>query len=183
MANAERQTEQQAPTPAEPTEEHRWLQRLEGTWDIEGEADMGNGEVSKWTAVETVRKVGELWVVAESIGEMPGGGPATNLTTLGYDPRTSRFVGTFVSTMMTYLWIYEGKLDDRKKALTFTARRSGHERGRQAREVRGRLRIRERHAPHVDLAHAGPRREVEAVHGGAVPAEVAPAARTCGGRR
>ncbi len=119
MANAERQNDQ--PTSVEPTEQHRWLQRLEGTWDIDGEAEMGNGEVSKWTAVETVRKVGELWMVAESIGEMPGAGPATNLTTLGYDPRTNKFVGTFVSTMMTHLWIYEGQLDDRKKALTLTA--------------------------------------------------------------
>jgi hypothetical protein len=32
------------------------------------------------------------------------------LTTLGYDPEKQRFTGTFIGSMMTSLWLYEGKL-------------------------------------------------------------------------
>jgi hypothetical protein len=68
-----------------------------------------------------VRSVGGLWVVAEGSGEMPGGGPATTLITLGYDPQKQRFVGTFVGSMMTHLWIYEGALDPAANVLTLDA--------------------------------------------------------------
>jgi Protein of unknown function (DUF1579) len=38
--------------------------------------------------------------------------------TLGYDPQKSRYVGTWVGSMMTYLWIYNGSLDEQGKILT-----------------------------------------------------------------
>jgi hypothetical protein len=38
--------------------------------------------------------------------------------TLGYDPGQKRFVGTFIGSMMTHLWIYSGRLDDAGKVLT-----------------------------------------------------------------
>ena len=38
--------------------------------------------------------------------------------TLGYDPRSKRFVGTFVASMMTHLWLYNGTLDQAGKVLT-----------------------------------------------------------------
>src|SRR3546814_12079912 len=37
---------------------------------------------------------------------------------LGYDPRRQRYVGTWVGSMMTHLWVYEGSLDDSGKVLT-----------------------------------------------------------------
>jgi hypothetical protein len=42
----------------------------------------------------------------------------TTLMTLGYDPRKKRFVGTFVGSMMTNLWIYDGELDKDERVLT-----------------------------------------------------------------
>jgi hypothetical protein len=56
--------------------------------------------------------------VAEGQGEKPGGGPATTLMTLGYDPQKQRYVGTFVGSMMTHLWVYEGALDAAGAVLT-----------------------------------------------------------------
>ena len=38
--------------------------------------------------------------------------------TLGYDPQKQRFVGTFVASMMTHLWSYDGTLDASGEVLT-----------------------------------------------------------------
>jgi hypothetical protein len=52
---------------------------------------------------------------------MPGGGTATTVMTLGYDPAKKRFVGTFIGSMMTNLWVYDGELDAAGKVLTLDA--------------------------------------------------------------
>ncbi len=62
------------------------------------------------------------WIVAEAEGDTPGGTPSQSIMTIGYDPRRQRFVGTFVASMMTYLWVYEnGSLDASEKVLTLEA--------------------------------------------------------------
>jgi hypothetical protein len=104
---------------AEPQAEHRWLRQLVGAWRYEVECTMGPGQpMSKSSGTEAVRTLGGLWVVAESRGEMPSGGPATMLLTLGFDPRRGRFVGTWAGSMMTHLWMYDGALDAAGKVLT-----------------------------------------------------------------
>ena len=52
---------------------------------------------------------------------MPGGGAATMIITLGFDPQKQRFVGTWVGSMMTHLWVYDGALDPAGKVLTLNA--------------------------------------------------------------
>jgi hypothetical protein len=49
---------------------------------------------------------------------MPDGGPSVSLATLGYDPQKKRFVGTFIGSMMTHLWVYDGSLDADERVLT-----------------------------------------------------------------
>jgi hypothetical protein len=106
----------------EPQKEHQWLQQLVGEWTMEAEASMGPDKPpEKARGTESVRSLGGLWVLAEGQGEMPGGGPATTLMTLGYDPRTKRYVGTWIGSMMTYLWVYDGELDATGKVLTLSA--------------------------------------------------------------
>jgi Protein of unknown function (DUF1579) len=103
----------------EPQKEHQWLQKLVGEWTCEGEAVMEPGKPPmKWESTESVRSLGGLWTIGEGKGEMPGGGPALTMMTLGYDPQKARFVGTFVGSMMTNLWVYEGSLDASEKVLT-----------------------------------------------------------------
>lgn len=107
----------------EPRDEHRWLQRLVGDWTYEVDCEMGPDQ-PRWRSqgTERVRALGEAWVIAESQGEMPGGGAAHMVMTLGYDPRQQRFVGTWVGSMMTHLWVYEdGALDPAGKVLTLSA--------------------------------------------------------------
>lgn len=107
---------------AEPQREHDWLRKLVGEWTYEGEAVMAPGQPPiRSQGAESVRSLGGLWIVGEGQGECPGGGPATTLLTLGYEPRTKRFVGTWVGSMMTHLWVYDGALDAAGKVLTLEA--------------------------------------------------------------
>src|SRR5262245_18041863 len=103
----------------QPQSEHKWLQRLVGDWEYEHECNMGPDQPPmKMTGTESVRSLGGLWTMGEGRGEMPGGEVGTTMMTLGYDPTTQRFVGTFIGSMMTHMWIYNGTLDAAGKVLT-----------------------------------------------------------------
>lgn len=103
----------------EPRKEHEWLQQLLGEWTYEVEAVTEPGKPpERFKGSESVRSLGGLWIIAEGRGEMPGGGIATTMMTLGYDPRKERYVGTWVGSMMTHLWTYEGVLDASERVLT-----------------------------------------------------------------
>lgn len=106
----------------EAQKEHRWLQRLVGDWIAEGEASMGPDQpAQKWEIPERVSSVGDVWVQCVTQGDMPGCGPSTTVMTLGYDPARKHFVGTFIGSMMTHLWLYEGELDAGGQQLTLRA--------------------------------------------------------------
>ena len=107
------------PKMPEPQKEHQWLQQLVGDWTTEIECVMGPGQPAmKSKGTETVRSLGGLWVVCDGRGEMPDGGLTTVVLTLGYDPQRKRYVGTFIGSMMTHLWLYDGPLDPASKVLT-----------------------------------------------------------------
>ena len=111
---------------AEPQAEHRWLQKLVGEWTFDVEAMMEPGQPPEtFTGTERVRSLGDLWFLAEGEGEMPGGGTATTLMTLGFDPQRMRFVGTWIGSMMTHLWVYDGALDADRRVLTLEAEGPG----------------------------------------------------------
>lgn len=104
---------------AEPQKEHQWLQKLVGEWTYESEGQGPPGEPPhKSSGSERVRSIGGLWIVGEGEMEMPGGDTGTSMVTLGYDPEKKRFVGTWLGSMMTNLWVYEGALDAAEKVLT-----------------------------------------------------------------
>ena len=108
---------------AEPQTEHQWLSKLVGEWTYESECSMGPDQPQmKSGGREVVRSLGGLWTVGEGQGAMPGGGTFDTIMTLGYDPQTKRFVGTFVVSIMTHLWLYSrGSLDATGKVLTLDA--------------------------------------------------------------
>lgn len=102
-----------------PQKEHEWLQQLVGDWEAEMECSMGPDQPPmKNKGTESVRSIGGLWTQGEGTGEGPDGSKMTSLMTLGYDPAKQRFVGTFIASMMTHMWIYEGTLDATGKVLT-----------------------------------------------------------------
>jgi hypothetical protein len=108
---------------AEPQQEHRWLSRLVGEWTWAGEFRTAPDKPpTRNEGREVVYSLGGLWTVGEGEGEMPEGGTARSIMTLGYDPQAGRFVGTFIASMMTHLWTYHsGSLDPSGKVLTLDA--------------------------------------------------------------
>jgi hypothetical protein len=104
---------------AEPQNEHKWLEQLVGEWETEMEGIAGPDQPPvKHTGAETVRSF-KVWVLCE--GTMPGDVSMQTLLTLGYDPAKKKFVGTFIGSMMTHLWVYEGELDASGKKLVLDA--------------------------------------------------------------
>ncbi|MCM2316916.1 MAG: DUF1579 domain-containing protein [Thermoanaerobaculia bacterium] len=103
----------------EPTVEHKWLSKLAGVWEYEHEACVEPGQPPATVkGRETVRMLGGLWMIAEGEAEMPGAGVSRTVMTIGFDPAKGRFVGTFIVSVLAYLWPYEGSLDADGKILT-----------------------------------------------------------------
>lgn len=105
-----------------PAGPHNWLKSFIGEWSYEGECVTGPGQdPMKFVGTEVVRAVGELWIVGESRGVVPGGDEATMVLTVGYDPRKGKFVASWIGSMAAHLWVYEGWLDDTGRVLTLEA--------------------------------------------------------------
>lgn len=102
----------------EPQTEHQWLHQLVGQWTIESECVMGPDQPPlKLTGRENVRLLGQFWTIGEGSSDTPEGG-CDSIMTLGFDPLTKMFVGTFVASAMTHLWPYRGSLDTSRRILT-----------------------------------------------------------------
>jgi hypothetical protein len=113
--------QQAAFTTPQPQAEHRWLQKLLGEWTHE--TDLGpEHHGAKATGTERGRAIGDLWVQLEGTGQLPGSSDATtSIMTLGFDPARRRFTGTFIASMMTHQWLYDGELDVAHDRLTLTS--------------------------------------------------------------
>jgi Protein of unknown function (DUF1579) len=103
--------------------EHAWLRRLVGEWTFEMVSfDGAPLPADKLGGVESVRALGDIWVIAEGRGQMPDGTPTQTQMLLGYDPAQRAFVGTWIGSMMNHLWIYRaGELDATQRILTLYA--------------------------------------------------------------
>lgn len=99
-------------------EQHKWLKQMVGRWEFDIRSTMAPGqEPEHSTGAETMSMLGDAWLISEG-GSGEGDQAWKSMLTLGYDPKQERFVGTFVASMMTHLWIYNGTLDGSGKALT-----------------------------------------------------------------
>jgi hypothetical protein len=112
----------------QPQPEHQWLQQLVGEWTFESEAIMGPDQPpSRFQGSETVTMFGDLWVVCDGIGEMPPGESGEVChgrmrMTLGYDAQQKKYVGSWIGTMMSNMWVYDCSMDESKTVLTLAAR-------------------------------------------------------------
>ena len=75
----------------------------------------------KFEGTESVRSIGPLWILGESQSRMPDGDPANMIITLGFSPLKGHYVGTWIGSMMNYLWVYKGTMDPTQKILTLEA--------------------------------------------------------------
>lgn len=103
-----------------PQKEHDWLHQLVGSWSMESECKMGpDGDSIKSKARDVVKSLGGLWTIAEAEGTMSGSNELVrSVMTLGYDPMSKAFVGTFIASCMAQLWVYRGQLDSSGTTLT-----------------------------------------------------------------
>lgn len=106
----------------DPQVQHRLLLQFVGEWLCASEPVMEAApEGDCWSGRETVRALGDLWVLFEGRGDMPDSTAAHTLMTLGFDPSRDeggRFVGSWVGSMMTTLWQYDGELDAAGRVLS-----------------------------------------------------------------
>lgn len=105
-----------------PVKEHAWLQKFVGQWDTTAECAMEPGKPPmKGKGTQTARMIGGFWLIEEGAGTMEGmPGTMTNLLTLGYDPQKQKYVGTWIDSMGSHLWTFEGTVDTTGNILTLT---------------------------------------------------------------
>jgi len=69
---------------------------------------------------ETVHSFGPFWILADYKGTFADG-PFKGLLTLGYNSRTKKFVGSWISSLSGNILNYEGTLDATGNTLTLEA--------------------------------------------------------------
>ncbi|MDX2036578.1 MAG: DUF1579 domain-containing protein [Isosphaeraceae bacterium] len=103
----------------QPTPEHEWLLQLVGDWTFDSDCSMGPEQPPmKSSGTQSTRSLGSFWILSDMASEGPDGLPMRSLMTLGFDTTNPRFVGTFVSSCMSHMWPYDGRLDAARKVLT-----------------------------------------------------------------
>lgn len=108
---------QPEPTPA-PTKDHEWLKQLVGEWDVTFKISMQPDQPPAESAgTDSVRMLGDYWVVAETKSTMMGA-PFSGILSLGYNALKEQFNGTWIDSMGGQLWVYKGTLNDAGDALT-----------------------------------------------------------------
>lgn len=109
---------QEPPDASPASAELAFLERLAGEWETEGKAYLAAGQPPIETqGTESIRAVGGHWAVSE-IESAFMGAPFSAVFTLGYDPESERFVGTWIDSLSSHLWHYEGTLDADGDTLT-----------------------------------------------------------------
>jgi hypothetical protein len=106
---------QEPPQTPPPQKEHEWLKQFVGEWDSEAE---GGGMKCKGTM--SSRMLGGYWVISESKADL-GGTQMNAIQTIGYNPQTKKYVGTWVDSVFNHLWKYDGSVDSTGKILTLEA--------------------------------------------------------------
>ncbi len=111
--SAEPMTEQD-----EPARDHQWLKQLVGEWDVQFKMYIQPDQPpSEAAGTDSVRAIGDHWVIAETKSTMMGA-PFSGMLSLGYDPQKKNFNATWIDSMGGYLWVYKGTLNDVGDTLT-----------------------------------------------------------------
>ncbi|HVR72890.1 MAG TPA: DUF1579 domain-containing protein, partial [Planctomycetota bacterium] len=117
VAGAALSVPEDAPKMPAPEKEHAWLEQLAGEWEFDAECIMEPGKPPmKSSGTETGRMIGEFWIVSEVKSTFMDT-PMTGILTLGFDPEKKKYVGTWVDSMTSHQWKYEGTVDAAGKVL------------------------------------------------------------------
>lgn len=103
-----------------PTKEHQWLNPFVGEWETENQASIPGQPPMQCKGTVSFRALGGFWVLGEykmSMMDMT----VEAVQTIGYDPQSKKYVGTWVDSMQAHQWQYQGTLDSSGKILTLEA--------------------------------------------------------------
>lgn len=116
-AGAVSHTQDSGAAAPQPQPNQQWLKQLVGEWDVKSKMYMEPGAAPMEAAgVDTVRAVGEYFVIAEVNSTMMGM-PFTGVMTLGYIEAEGKYAGTWIDSMTSHLWVYEGAVNEAGDAL------------------------------------------------------------------
>jgi len=102
----------------EPAKDHEWLKQLVGEWDVQWKMYMQPDQPpAESTGTDSVRALGDHWIVAETKTTMMGA-PYNGILSLGYDLQKKHFHGTWIDSLGCQLWVYKGTLNDAGDTLT-----------------------------------------------------------------
>lgn len=94
------------------------LPQWAGEWTSVAEINLEPGKPPfKSKGTEKSRMIGKFWLVSEGQSDVMGM-PYSALTTLGFDEKTKKFVGTTIDSFTQHQWRYEGTADATGKILT-----------------------------------------------------------------
>ncbi len=102
---------------AAPTDEHKMLKSMAGTWKCECEHMMPTGQSEKTEGKSTIRTVmGGRYIVENFEGEFMGQ-PMKGMGLVGYDKNLGKFVGTWIDNFNTGIMSYQGSYDPATKTM------------------------------------------------------------------
>jgi hypothetical protein len=112
---------QEQPAMPKPTQEHQWLQQFSGVWTTKSESSMGPGQPPIQSEGKmTSRMLGGFWLINNMKGDYAGT-PMNGIQTIGFDESKQRYVGTWIDSVTSMMWRYEGQVDSTGKILTLEA--------------------------------------------------------------
>lgn len=106
-----------AQEPPQATEEHKEIMKGVGEWEGTLTMSMPGAPAEPIKATETVTAIGEFWTQGKFQCDFMGQ-PFMGSGTTGYDPAKKKFVGTWIDSMTTEMFIMEGTMDPKTKVLT-----------------------------------------------------------------
>ncbi len=108
----------QAPSLFVPTQEHKEMAREVGVW--EGESKLWatpDAEPVASKGVETIKLLGQMWLVGRYEGDMMGQ-PFHGQSQTTYDPLKKKYVGTWIDSMAPTMMTLTGDYDVKTHSLT-----------------------------------------------------------------
>lgn len=112
---------QEFPEFPQPTAEHKWLEQFVGDWETTAKSEE-SPDVPSMTCEGTIKSqmLGGFWVVNRTTNKVQGM-EIEAVQSIGYDPKKKKYIGTYVDSVMSHMWIYEGTVDKTGKILTLEA--------------------------------------------------------------
>lgn len=99
-------------------EQHQLLHALIGDWTFESKCKGPDGQEMPPSIGRAHGKAyGGLWVSVDMTSQ-DGEHSWVSQMNLGFDPTKQTFIGSFIASMMSHLWIYEGSYDPATRTIS-----------------------------------------------------------------